>query len=377
MAKRDQRSRCPWLTNVFFAVTITAPFVFQACGSSSVQSSQLFAYVTNPMAGTLTAYTINTSGTLVPLLGSPINIGGAPYAAAADPRGRYLYVGTVESGFGAMDAYSIDARTGALTKEGSSLGIAPPGPGVLAIAFHPSGKWLYTAGPGSRIYGFNIDPNTGALSALNGSPFTDAGGVPNSITLNSAGSFAFASNPGPENVTVFSVGSTSGQLTEAGPPFSFVSAQWATSDKSGAYLYVMSSLDENVHAFGIGPTGNLGPLSPPTYHADGEPIFSTLSPNGQFLYVINTSTSSPQVQVFSINSSTGGLTEINGSPFLTAGDSKSINFTPSGQSAYITSENTDTVWEYPVNPTTGALGTPSQIASGGMPTSIAVAATHP
>ena len=355
---------------------MAAPFVFQACGSSSVQPSQLFAYITNPMAGTLTAYAIDTSGMLVPLPGPPINIGGAPYAAAADPQGRYLYVGTVESGFGAMDAYSIDARTGALTKVGS-LEIAPPGPGVLAIAFHPSGKWIYTAGPGGRIHGFIIDSNTGALSALNGSPFTDAGGVPNSITLNSAGSFAFASNPGPENVTVFSVGSTSGQLTEVGTPFSFVDAQWATVDKSGAYIYVMSALDDTVYAFGIGPTGNLGPLSPPTYHAEGEPIFSTLSPNGQFLYVINTSTSSTQVQVFSINSSTGGLTEINGSPFLTAGDSKSINFTPSGQSAYITSANTDTVWEYPVNPTTGALGRPLQIASGGMPTSIAVAATHP
>ena len=29
--------------------------------------SQLFAYVTNPMAGTITAYTIDTSGMLVPL----------------------------------------------------------------------------------------------------------------------------------------------------------------------------------------------------------------------------------------------------------------------------------------------------------------------
>jgi 6-phosphogluconolactonase len=80
---------------------------------------------------------------------------------AVHPGGQFLYVGNYNSD--SVSAYSINATTGALT----ALQGSPFATGHLpnAIVIDPSGQYLYTPNNGANnVSGFAIDPNTGALT---------------------------------------------------------------------------------------------------------------------------------------------------------------------------------------------------------------------
>ena len=369
--RSDQGSFRSWPSCSLFIFAIAAVCSLQACGGSSA-SSKLFAYVANPKDSTISGYGINANGVLVPLAISPILTAGGPFAVAADPQGRHLYVG--DNDLDRVVAYSIDPQTGALEDIGVSQ-FGPPGIGPGAIAIHPSGKWLYTAGPGAALYGFAID-DTGRLSALAGSPFANLGALgTGGIAIDPLGKFVFVSNSISENVSVFSVNSATGQLTQVGTPTPSGNAQWVTTDASGEHLYVPSAFGNEIFVFAIGAAGVLTPLSPPTYTVSGEALYVALSPNGRFLYVPTTDPDA--ISVFSIDATTGALAAIVGSPFATGTEPGSIAFTPSEEFAYVPSQGTGMVWEYPANPATGALGAPSQVAAGKLSSRIAVVTTHP
>lgn len=74
-----------------------------------------------------------------------------------------------------LSAYAVDAGTGALTPiEGSPFAT---GYGPLGVAIDPSGKFVYVAnnglsGKAGNISAFAINPLSGALTPVQGSPFT-------------------------------------------------------------------------------------------------------------------------------------------------------------------------------------------------------------
>lgn len=75
-----------------------------------------FLYVSNALDGTISGYRINpTTGALTQLSGSPFAIPGG--ALATDPSGSYLYT----TGFGGLQAFSLNPQTGALTAIGSPI----------------------------------------------------------------------------------------------------------------------------------------------------------------------------------------------------------------------------------------------------------------
>ena len=120
--------------------------------------------------------------------------------------------------YGHVSAFAIDTITGALTAvDGSpfSAGRAPKG-----IAADPSGKFAYVANQGeSSISAFAIDPATGALTAIAGSPFA-AGNFPLSIAIDPAGKFAYTANAVSEDVSAFTIDAATGALTAiTGSPF--------------------------------------------------------------------------------------------------------------------------------------------------------------
>ena len=76
-----------------------------------------------------------------------------------------------------VSAYSIDPVTGALAQlPGSPFAAQAP---ALGLAIDPSGRFLYTtsAAPTNAVTAFTIDPVSGALTRLPGSPFA-AGNAP-------------------------------------------------------------------------------------------------------------------------------------------------------------------------------------------------------
>jgi 6-phosphogluconolactonase (cycloisomerase 2 family) len=71
----------------------------------------------------------------------------------------------------------------------------------------------------NSISAFTINANTGALTAISGSPFA-AGASPQSVTVDSSGKFAYVANFNSNNVSVFTINPSTGALTSVGSPVS-------------------------------------------------------------------------------------------------------------------------------------------------------------
>ena len=89
-----------------------------------------------------------------------------------------------------------------------------------------------------------------------------------------------------------------------------------------------------------------------------------MSPNGNFLFVANFESSSA-TSVFSINATTGALTQVAGSPFLAAAGN-AVTVSPNGQFLYVFGGDMSA---FSINATTGALtnvpGSPYTLPSQG------------
>jgi 6-phosphogluconolactonase len=145
-----------------------------------------FVYVANSNDGTVSAYSINAgTGALASAPGSPYKVGSFPNSvavgievqvdlnSAVDPIDvrSFLYVVNNAS----LSAFSVDASTGALTPvTGSLLGGLV---GATAVTVDPSGQFAYVASnafvqnSNANVYGYAINPTTGALTPVAGSPW--------------------------------------------------------------------------------------------------------------------------------------------------------------------------------------------------------------
>jgi lactonase family protein with 7-bladed beta-propeller len=80
------------------------------------------------------------------------------------------------------------------------------------IYIHPSRKFVYVANEGGGdISLFTIDSGSGALTES--SSRTTAGTNPSALVMDSGGNFLFAANNGSNDVSVYSIDSTNGALT--------------------------------------------------------------------------------------------------------------------------------------------------------------------
>ena len=131
--------------------------------------------ISNTTLNTISVFAINSSsGVLTPIAGSPFQlpIAGVAYSMAVHPSGKFLYVSFPQTE--QIAAWSVNSSTGVLTivpgspfVSGVVSGDAPNG---LVVA--PSGEFLYAWSGGTSVFGFSVDANSGALSAMNLSPFT-------------------------------------------------------------------------------------------------------------------------------------------------------------------------------------------------------------
>jgi 6-phosphogluconolactonase (cycloisomerase 2 family) len=95
---------------------------------------------------------------------------------------------------------------------------------TVSVAVDPSGRFVYAAnyGNGSRasfdVAAFTLNPNTGGLMAITGSPFA-TGAMPRSVTVEASGNFVYVANTGDNDVSAYTIDQASGALTAnpAGP----------------------------------------------------------------------------------------------------------------------------------------------------------------
>ena len=341
-----------------------------------------FLYTPVHGANSISGFQIDaTSGALTPIPGSPFADNALPAGMVVDSAGSYAYVANINGTTGGdVAVFTIDRGNGALTPYSDvDLGADIPN----SIAIDASGKFVFVTAS-AHIYGFTSDHGT--LKPMQGSPFsemspqgdrpgtvvvdplerfvyvdsdygtfvlqlnTDAGSV--SVTPGSpfdvrvavatpSGKYVYAAEGGIDGGVV---DPTTGALTNApGFPVGGSNEPYTASavDPLGKYFYSIHT-HANLVSFGaIDPGTGAVNINPPVNEVQFSfyPGYAAIDPLGQFFYIMQVppnnliwgQSSSPPpadyqgaVSVFKIDRSTGGLTEISGSPFPALNPTASI-----------------------------------------------------
>ena len=331
---------------------------------------------------------------------STLFLGVALFAATPlwSQSGGFAYVANCGSlgcgggvGPGKVSAYTIDGTTGALTPVAGSP--FPTGLGPQGVTVDPSGRFLYVANlASSNVSAYTIDPATGALTEVAGSPFA-AGTAPRTVAIDPAGQFAYVANVNSNNVSAYTIDATSGALTAVpGSPFGAgTSPGTVVVHPTGGFAYVANcgsfacqgANPGSVSAYAIDTmTGVLTEITGSPFAAGTTTFWVTVDPSGQFAYATNLR--SNNISAYVIDATTGALSEIIGSPFGAGLDALGVAVDPTGQFAYVSNcgneslgcqaSSPGSVSAYTINASTGAL-TPvdgSPFAAGTTAASVAV-----
>jgi 6-phosphogluconolactonase len=247
--------------------------------------------------------------------------GGAPAGTAAAQAGpAYAYLAT----WNTLTTYSIDPSTGGLTaSEGSPLTFQEFWlfGGIAQIATDPSGQFLYLLDP-SGVHAYTINQNTGALTEITGSPFSCCAG-PFSLAFDASGTHLYvAGGTGPiavpASISAYLIDSTGGlkQLAK------YIVSGAGTIAVAGNYLYAVDFDTSSITVLSIGASGELTSQNLPgsPFATDTGPESIVADPSGSVLYTANdgaptaTEPTPGSISAYTIDSSTGALTPVAGSP---------------------------------------------------------------
>ena len=207
-----------------------------------IDPSGKFMYVTDWYANAMTYPTPAgiaelsidpSSGNLTPLSNSPalLPYNSDPWPIVMDPTGKFVYVSSAE-GDGVF-GFIRDSTTGELTEMSGSpfnISVGTAGDG-LPMVIHPSGKFLYTSNYDGSFGGYMIDPVSGNLSPITGSPFPTQGpiggclfvgpcGVQSQLLIDPSWKYAYSdqrtNQTGQPSIAIYNVNQTTGALSRAG-----------------------------------------------------------------------------------------------------------------------------------------------------------------
>ncbi len=151
-----------------------------------------FAYISHSTtAGALSGYAVDQDTAALTYLGSTLGIGCAPVSPAIDATGSNLYIGTSVP----MSIQHCRVSSGVPGTVSTAVTMSSP---IRRLAVHPRG-YLYAITSSishQNIFAYQIDPVSGALTALSGSPFRLGFGCSNlggmSLAIDHAGEWLYA-----------------------------------------------------------------------------------------------------------------------------------------------------------------------------------------
>ena len=321
------------------------------------------------------------TGQLSPLANSPFTPGPTNLIALLpDPAMNLLFVVSAETtatSQGTITSFAVDPSTGNLTLTGNSTSL-PDAPTGNDLVLGPGNVLYVTSASSATIMAYSI-ASGGALTALPGSPysvpcigaFCGNDNTPGEMIYDAADKTLYVVNTEDWTVATFSV-ATNGSLTYIANTVTGADVPVSlTISPNGAFLYAPNELSNSISAFTITPNatlnGNPAPLTPVT----GQPFANTngsnpdspaIEPTGQYLYVNNGTANNDggqSISAFSINQSSGAVTELTGSPFpITggAGENVQLAIDPTGSYVYVANQaGSGNVSGFSIDPSSGAL----------------------
>lgn len=344
-----------------------------------------FLYVADSGSDDISAYTIDAgTGTLNAVVGSPYAADHAPAFVGADPLGRALFA----SNRGAstepprLSAYSIDATTGALTPAPDSpfhMSTPPPPPGEVVIGeplVHRSGVLVYVGALSGVLFGLSAD-SQGNLIDIAGMPIRVGASLGRGV-FNANGSVLYLPHDNLNGlaagaISAYSVNTPAGVLTSIDSyPTGGRLPTMATLSNAGNFLLVPNSNTGNargsVAVFAVDTaSGTLTAIagSPFTTGVGTMPTAVTVHPGKDFVYATNTNPPGQfsTITAFRMDPTTGFLTMTLGSPFPTQGTGATQGrIDPTGRFFYVANADSNTIQALAIDEVSGALspvpGTP-------------------
>jgi 6-phosphogluconolactonase (cycloisomerase 2 family) len=217
--------------------------------------------------------------------------------------------------------------------------ISCSGNGRLPITGTGNTAYLTLPNAGS-ILQLHIDGATGAVAVQASTPGY-VGTTPYGLALAPKKNFLYVANSQSNNISTFSIASSGTlSLVCAAPPVCATSdggigPHEALIDPSGQYLLVTNSgLPGSISVFAIdSSTGALTAIAGSPFYANDSPSEIVMPPAGNLVYVSNPS--SGMVTGFTFNASTGVLTQVPGSPFFSGAGASALATDNSGQFLYV------------------------------------------
>jgi 6-phosphogluconolactonase len=355
-----------------------------------------YIYVANGADAFIAGFSVLSNGTLSVLPNSPYNNGVAALSLVVTPNNAYLFAGTSNG----IYLYSIGSN-GALTVQNKGSPVAQD---VIAgqLAVDSTGTYLLAAGlrssttaQGIGIY--QIASSTGLLTALSGSPlnlYTGTASTPTVvtptgllITPNNQLVYVSLATLGVQVLTLGSGGALStGNSATILPPSSASNspADYGLGSDPNSHFLFVAEINTGLRVLSIGTNGALTEIKGSPYAVGAGPTGVILDPTGAYVYVANKGSST--ISAFTLNASSGQLTQISGSPFNSVGQLP-IDFANDQTKKYLavinsgsngSSGNNDLQLFTFSTSTPGALTAGSSATTGTDPTNPqAIAATHP
>lgn len=250
-------------------------------------------------AGTVAIFSIDApTGTLTPLPGSPFSVPFALGCLSFAPSGKFAYASNgIEEAPNALATFRVNADATLTLNSTIGFPYSPTG-----LALDPMGQFLYlstqdipsgTAGA-SSLYGYTIDPTTGALTALNGSPWSMPAGTAGHLAMHPSGNFLYASDGNAYNILEYAVDRGTGVPMSSGTISSTCinpSALQFLPDGSHGYVLCGESGGRSVSGapvveFSVGSNGQL--TAQGAAGAGPDALQMQVDEAGKFLYVLGT-----------------------------------------------------------------------------------------
>jgi 6-phosphogluconolactonase len=360
-----------------------------AVGSASADSPAHVAghvYVNDNTAGTNTiaAFDRHADGSLTPVDGSPFPAGGAGAgkglasqgAVQVTDNGRYLLA--VDAGSNQVSVLRIEHDGSLRLVSVASSGGALPD----SVTIHGDLVYVANSGAGDSNYTGFILAHHGELIPLPGSTVTlPATAAPADVLFNQNGTKLVGTEVGPSVIDSFTVG-RNGLLTAA--PDSPLAAQGLGPFGSEFrptnpnQLFVSNAHNVGagtgtISAFNDAQNGALSPIgSSPFADLQTAPCWVEITPNGQFLFTVNTG--SGELSRYSI-ASDGTLTLLGSTPVGATGGVGAVDarLSPDGRTLYVDESRIGKVGEFAVNggSLTELAGSPVSLPAGATPAGVA------
>lgn len=356
-----------------------------------VHPSGKFLYASNAYSNSVSAYRIDQhSGALSQLPGSPYSVGdfgkfdylsmgmadvppeagGLPHDLDIDPQGRFVFVANKAGA--SVSVFAIDPASGKLTTVPGSpffTGFSP-----YRLAVDPAGRFLYvTLWTTGELSAMSIDRNTGRLTPIKGSPFPLDSLTPVAINFNKDGSQVYVSNYDGNEIILLDVDQDSGAVQRRSSLMTRLGPWWLTLvDGSGAVK--TPRLFATLGKAGVGrlADGKNGLELANTSSSLGIATAMAVAPDGRHAYALNRQQGT--LASFAIDAATGDLTPLPGGVVPAGPGASDLAIDVNGWYLYTVNADSDSMAIFFLEPETGlpelVRGSPRE--TGRRPVAIAV-----